>query len=129
MIIAGGTSLPDLYASRSAAIGYPTADAAIGNVMGSNAVNVFLGLGLPWTVAAIYWETVGVTEEWTQRVGDDFPQLPERYPGGGFVVPARDLCFAAGTFLVCAVVFIGVMLNRRRRFGNNTRSHPPTTHA
>ena len=76
VIIAGGTSLPDLYASRSAAIGDPTADAAIGNVMGSNAVNVFLGLGLPWTVAAIYWETVGVTEEWTQRVGDDFPQLP-----------------------------------------------------
>lgn len=25
-----------------------TADAAIGNVMGSNCVNVFLGLGIPW---------------------------------------------------------------------------------
>jgi len=32
------------------------ADNAIGNVMGSNSVNVFLGLGLPWLMAAIYWQ-------------------------------------------------------------------------
>ncbi len=31
-----------------AAIELDTADAAIGNVMGSNSVNIFLGLGLPW---------------------------------------------------------------------------------
>lgn len=31
-----------------------SADNAIGNVTGSNSVNVFLGLGLPWTIAAIY---------------------------------------------------------------------------
>ena len=30
------------------------ADAAVGNVTGSNSVNVFLGLGLPWVVACIY---------------------------------------------------------------------------
>ena len=30
------------------------ADNAIGNVTGSNSVNVFLGLGLPWVIAAIY---------------------------------------------------------------------------
>lgn len=31
-----------------------TADNSVGNVTGSNSVNVFLGLGLPWTLAAIY---------------------------------------------------------------------------
>ena len=30
------------------------ADAAVGNVTGSNSVNVFLGLGLPWVIAVIY---------------------------------------------------------------------------
>jgi len=26
-----------------------------GNITGSNSVNVFLGLGLPWMLAALYW--------------------------------------------------------------------------
>lgn len=30
------------------------ADAAIGNVTGSNSVNVFVGLGLPWLISAYY---------------------------------------------------------------------------
>ena len=47
----------------------PTADAAVGNVTGSNAVNVFLGLGLPWMVAAFYWSVNGQKEEaaWRAR--------------------------------------------------------------
>ena len=49
-----GTSLPDTFASKAAAVGEKCADNAIGNVTGSNSVNVFLGLGLPWTIAAIY---------------------------------------------------------------------------
>lgn len=32
------------------------ADNCIGNVTGSNSVNVFLGLGMPWLIAAIYWK-------------------------------------------------------------------------
>lgn len=55
--VAIGTSLPDTFASRIAALQSPTADAAIGNIMGSNSVNVFLGLGLPWTIASIYAKT------------------------------------------------------------------------
>ena len=31
-----------------------TADAAIGNITGSNSVNVFLGLGIPWVIATLY---------------------------------------------------------------------------
>ncbi len=37
------------------AVSEPYADSSIGNVTGSNSVNVFLGLGLPWMIAAIYW--------------------------------------------------------------------------
>lgn len=59
--VALGTSLPDLFASKAAASGEKYADNAIGNVTGSNAVNVFLGLGLPWVLAAIYHEAVVVS--------------------------------------------------------------------
>ena len=52
--VAVGTSLPDTFASKQAAQESETADTSIGNVTGSNSVNVYLGLGLPWTVAAIY---------------------------------------------------------------------------
>merc|ERR1712051_205416 len=38
-----------------------TADNSVGNVTGSNAVNVFLGIGIAWTMAAIYWESQGLT--------------------------------------------------------------------
>lgn len=55
--VAIGTSLPDTFASKYAAMNEKTADNAIGNVTGSNSVNVFLGLGLPWVIAAIYWQS------------------------------------------------------------------------
>ena len=45
--------MPDLFASKTAAIAEETADDSVGNVTGSNSVNVFLGLGLPWLMACI----------------------------------------------------------------------------
>ena len=51
-LVAVGTSLPDTFASITAAKTSKYADSAIGNVTGSNCVNVFLGLGLPWVIAA-----------------------------------------------------------------------------
>ena len=54
--VALGTSLPDTFASKIAAVSEKTADNSIGNVTGSNSVNVFLGLGLPWIIAAVYHE-------------------------------------------------------------------------
>ena len=51
-LVALGTSLPDTFASMTATVEDDNADAAITNVTGSNSVNVFLGLGLPWAVAA-----------------------------------------------------------------------------
>jgi len=55
-LVALGTSLPDAFASWLAAVQEGTADSSIGNVTGSNGVNVFLGLGLPWMIASGYWE-------------------------------------------------------------------------
>ena len=53
--VALGTSLPDTFASKTAAVSEKYADNAVGNVTGSNSVNVFLGLGIPWLIASIYW--------------------------------------------------------------------------
>lgn len=62
-LVALGTSIPDTFASKLAAINDPYADAAIGNITGSNSVNVFLGLGIPWTIAAAYHTAQGGTYE------------------------------------------------------------------
>lgn len=56
LFVALGTSLPDLFASKTAAVNEKYADASVGNVTGSNSVNVFLGLGTPWVIATIYHE-------------------------------------------------------------------------
>lgn len=52
-------NLPDTFASKVAAIQDKYADASVGNVTGSNAVNVFLGIGLAWTMAALYHRSNG----------------------------------------------------------------------
>ena len=49
----------DTFASKVAAIQDETADASVGNVTGSNAVNVFLGIGIAWSIAAIYHASIG----------------------------------------------------------------------
>ncbi|XP_033743112.1 sodium/calcium exchanger 3-like isoform X1 [Pecten maximus] len=89
--VALGTSLPDLFASRTAALNEKYADTAIGNVTGSNGVNVFLGLGLPWTMAAIYWSSKGTT----------------------FEVPAGSLGFSVVVFTICSLLTIMFIILRR----------------
>jgi len=93
--VALGTSLPDTFASKTAAVQDPTADNSIGNVTGSNSVNVFLGLGLSWSTAAIYWE-----------LNDE-----------QFVVNAGTLGPSVGVFCGCAVACIGLLLIRRWTLG------------
>merc|ERR1719195_1873832 len=66
-LVALGTSLPDTVASKTAAQNDATADNSVGNVTGSNSVNVFLGLGLPWTMGALYWKSQGRTQEWNDH--------------------------------------------------------------
>eukprot|EP00325_Prymnesiales_sp_UTEX-LB-985_P033562 CAMPEP_0174727602 /NCGR_PEP_ID=MMETSP1094-20130205/50101_1 /TAXON_ID=156173 /ORGANISM="Chrysochromulina brevifilum, Strain UTEX LB 985" /LENGTH=772 /DNA_ID=CAMNT_0015929377 /DNA_START=10 /DNA_END=2328 /DNA_ORIENTATION=+ len=107
--VALGTSLPDLFASKQAAIGDKTADNSIGNVTGSNSVNVFAGLGVPWLMASIYWEVQGPTDYWMAKYGDVFRA------GGksGFVVRAGGLGFSVLIFTLCAITTIAIILLRR----------------
>jgi len=95
-LVALGTSLPDTLASKIAAENGDNADAAIGNITGSNSVNVFLGLGLPWTVATIYRK---------QTTGEDY------------MVPSGTLAFSVALFLCTAVVCFIILTIRRIKFG------------
>jgi len=112
-IVALGTSMPDLFASMTAAAQDPYADASIVNVTGSNSVNVFLGIGLPWTLASIYWAVAGATPQWKQLYGEFLPS----YPNGAFVVKGGDLGFSVIVFSIAAVVCLGVLKLRRVKLG------------
>merc|ERR1719290_737210 len=89
--VALGTSVPDTFASKTAAIEDETADASVGNVTGSNAVNVFLGIGIAWSMAAIYWEA----------------------QGENFIVPVGSLGFSVTIFCIEALCAILILLIRR----------------
>jgi len=109
--VALGTSLPDTFASRSAAMQDPYADASITNITGSNSVNVFLGLGLPWTIAAIYWKANGPNDEWRQKTPLDIQV--DYNPDAVYVLIADSLGFSVGVFTACAVTAIGALCIRR----------------
>ena len=109
--VALGTSLPDAFASRTAAQQEPNADAAITNVTGSNSVNVFLGLGVSWTIASVYWAVNPPTQRWLDEVP---AHIQELYPTGCFYVKAGSLGFSVIVFSsVSAIAFIVLHLQRR----------------
>jgi solute carrier family 8 (sodium/calcium exchanger) len=89
--VALGTSIPDTFASKVAALHDDYADSSVGNVTGSNAVNVFLGIGIAWSIAAFY----------------------HAYYGNPFKVPAGSLGFSVTMFCACSVICIGILLIRR----------------
>jgi solute carrier family 8 (sodium/calcium exchanger) len=95
-LVALGTSLPDTLASRAAALADETADASLGNITGSNSVNIFLGLGLPWTIGAIYWTSKGLD---------------------GMPVPDIGLGYSVLIFEILAAFCLGGLAFRRWRFG------------
>lgn len=90
-LVAVGTSLPDTFASLTAARQERFADSAIGNINGSNSVNVFLGLGLPWLLATIYHQSQGTK----------------------FIVQAGSLGFSVLVFAIVAVLALGTLVLRR----------------
>jgi len=117
--VALGTSLPDLFASMQAANAEKTADNAIGNVTGSNSVNVYFGLGLPWLIASIYWEVQGASSEWKATYKD----LHQSGIKGGFVVRSGDLTFSVIVFTLCALITItAILLRRPHELGGSRRS-------
>ncbi|KAM6972203.1 sodium/calcium exchanger 1a isoform 1-T1 [Aplochiton taeniatus] len=92
VFVALGTSVPDTFASKVAATQDQYADASIGNVTGSNAVNVFLGIGVAWSIAAIY----------------------HRAHGEVFRVDPGTLAFSVTLFTIFALVCVAVLMYRRR---------------
>ncbi|KAL0819437.1 hypothetical protein ABMA28_007542 [Loxostege sticticalis] len=93
VFVALGTSIPDTFASKVAAIQDKYADASVGNVTGSNAVNVFLGIGVAWTVAAIV--------HWSRN---------EK-----FLVDPGNLAFSVTMFCSEACLVVIVLVLRRRK--------------
>merc|ERR1712153_1063 len=89
--VALGTSLPDTFASMVAAQQERYADEAVGNVTGSNSVNVFLGLGLPWVIASIYYTSKGEV----------------------FNHPAKGLDLSVALFLCVSIIGIAILVIRR----------------
>ena len=71
------------------------ADSAVGNVTGSNSVNVFLGLGAPWVMAATYMEGRGKQ----------------------FITPPGNLAYSVVIFISCSIIAFIVLALRRKFVG------------
>jgi solute carrier family 8 (sodium/calcium exchanger) len=93
----------DTFASKVAAINDKYADSSVGNVTGSNAVNVFLGIGLAWLAAAIYHTAKGTK----------------------FIVNPGSLAFSVTLFCSFALVAIALMMVRRMKFCGGELGGPP----
>lgn len=91
-LVAMGTSLPDTFASKTAAQSSKYADSAIGNVTGSNSVNVFMGVGLPWVIGAMHRHYVYEST---------------------YHVPQGSLSFSVIVFLCCSMCCFFVLGLRR----------------
>lgn len=91
IFVAIGTSLPDTFASKQAAEQSNYADAAIGNITGANNINIFLGLGIPWIIGAVY----GLAK------GEDYK------------INKSDLSFSVILFLITSTITLIILLLRR----------------
>jgi len=106
--VALGTSVPDTFASKVAAVQDEYADSSIGNVTGSNGVNVFLGIGVAWSMAAIF--------HWAKETP------------GGFIVSPGSLGFCLTVFCILAVCAIILLVIRRHpKVGNGELGGPPVS--
>lgn len=115
-LVALGTSMPDTFASVAAARGDVYADNSIGNVTGSNSVNIFLGLGMPWFIGAVYWSIVGATpgDEWYQTAKNkNWPDHILRDHQGALVVVAGSLGKSVAVFAGFAFIALALLVLRR----------------
>jgi solute carrier family 8 (sodium/calcium exchanger) len=114
--VALGTSLPDTFASMAAAKADAFADAAVGNVTGSNSVNVFLGLGLPWVIASHYYAAIGTPEaDIFQYKSKDDPT--PNFPDTRYFVFAGSLGFSVAVFCTVAITCVIFLVIRRKVVG------------
>jgi hypothetical protein len=99
IMVSLGTSINNLKSSMRSAASNKTADDVFLPTVAANAANIFVGLGLPWTLATIY------------RYAND---------QGSLVIgqyEAFDINFAVVTFLCCALVTALVLSLRRYCLG------------
>jgi len=68
-------------------------------VTGSNSVNVFLGLGLPWVIAVI----------WEAGTSADI----KGYESSTYFVPSLTLGFSVMVFVIVSVIAFIILLIRR----------------
>ena len=106
-LVAMGTSLPDTFASMIAAKNSDYADSAVGNVTGSNSVNVFLCLGAPWVMASTYMEGQGKT----------------------FLTPPGNLSYSVVVFIACSLVAFVILAIRRQFVGGELGGPKPSAYA
>lgn len=93
--VSAGTSLPGLFVSRLAIMHDDNAQSALENMCGSNSVNVFIGLGVPWLIGSLYHAFAP-------------------HGKGVYEVPAGGLSFAVA--LYCGVGVLCVVFQLFRRF-------------
>merc|ERR1719487_455584 len=111
----------------------PYADASIGNVTGSNSINVFMGIVLAWCFAAIIWQASdapdkdseflerlvqqdkGVIENVLKVTGlDKTTGLPSKTV---FIAPGGTLWFNLMVFSVNAAFALQHLFARRKKWG------------
>jgi len=106
--VAIGTSLPDTFASMTAARSSRYADEAVGNITGSNCVNVFLGLGLPWVIGTIWTLQSDNCVNCVSTSSDDGCMSKCAY-----YVPAGGLILSVILFLACSSIGFLILILRR----------------
>jgi len=110
--VALGTSFPEALSAPLSAKQDPHADIALGGIAGSLAVNVFLGLGIPWLIGSVYWDKTGLTKEWEDWVRVQKPGLLDVYPqgsklvfvGGGF----GPVCLFLAWIITLAIALLAI---------------------
>jgi solute carrier family 8 (sodium/calcium exchanger) len=99
VLVAVGLSMPDLSLSRSAAKKSAHADASVSLASSASAASIFVGLGLPWTIATLY--------HWMK--------YDQAFYVGKF--ETADMAFSLAVLGVCTLISLAILALRRRISG------------
>lgn len=95
-VLSTGSSWPDLVASMIAAHRQSTADSAIANIICSNSVNIYIGIGVPWVIDSFYNRFV----------------LKQQLK-----VPSLELGFTLDVYFITSVLCVIILIARRYLLG------------
>jgi hypothetical protein len=99
VLLAVGLSMPNLTLSRSVAKKAKHADASVGLASSASAASIFVGLGLPWTIATIY----------------HLIKYDEAFYVGKF--ETADMAFSLAILGACTLISLVILALRRRISG------------